>query len=430
MNVLKLIGVFAIVKSIQYLIVFLAPCVQFDTSTALFLSKFAGQEEINKWWNARLWNKLVGWDAVYYLKNAMQPSLQPEYEHENAFSPIWSQLIRAACLGDLSFYHVLKTGVIVENCLHLGASILLYFLTLSTFKVNTFGPQQRRLLALKTAVLFIAGSGSGFFLGVYSEPLSALLSFLGLLSREIAVEYDLHGGLVVTWYKWPIYTLFSTICFTAAFAVRPNCILLGLYYIFDLYKLLTSRDYGKAIFMPLLSGFGMFCFFIYYQYYAPYQIYCPSRGAWCSNKILDLPLSSQSLYNFIQGHYWNVGFLRYWTFNNIPNFLIALPNAVILWFSAIYFSHQYPYSNLKPLVLITRFLLIILIFFAHIQIINRISSFIPLHLWYIAHRHNRLKSMKGKKLKGDDRLVRFYVIWSIFWLPLQTALFASFLPPA
>ncbi|SCU81848.1 LAFA_0C07536g1_1 [Lachancea sp. 'fantastica'] len=430
MDVLKLTGVFATIKCIQCLIALLAPNIQFDTSTALFLKKFASQEDINNWWNARFWNKLVGWDAVYFLKNAMQPNSQPEYEHENAFSPLWSQMVREACHGDLSFYHVLKTGVLLENSIHLGSAILLYFLTLKTFKTNTLGTRERRHLAFKSAVLFIAGSGSGFFLGLYSEPLSAFLTFLGLLSREISVKYDLHGNLVVPWYKWPVYTLLSATCFTAAFAVRPNCILLGLFYIFDLYKLLVSRNYGKALFMPFLSGLSMFSFFIYYHYYAPYQTYCPSRGAWCSKKILNLPLSYQSIYNFIQGQYWNNGFLRYWTLNNVPNFIIGLPNVITLWFSAIYFSHQYPCSNLKPLVLITRLLLIILVLFAHIQIINRVSSFIPLHLWYIAHRHNRLNSMKGKNIKGDDRLVRLYVIWIIFWLPLQTALFASFLPPA
>ncbi|SCU80481.1 LAME_0B03356g1_1 [Lachancea meyersii CBS 8951] len=430
MSIFKIACFFAAVKCVLYLIVFLAPAIQFDTSTNLFLERFASEEDINIWWNVRLWNKLVSWDAVFFLKNAMRHDSRPEYEHENAFSLLWCDLIRKACRGDLSFYHVLKMAVILENCLHLGATIVLYFVTLRTFRANAFRLHHRHLLAQKTAMLFVAGSASGFFLGVYSEPLSALLTFSGMLCREYATGYDVRGALVIPWTKWPIYTILSTFCFAAAFAVRPNCVLLGLYYVFDLWNLLKSKNYRKATFMPLLSGLGMFCFLVYYQYYAPYQYYCPERGEWCAKKIWNLPVSYESLYSFIQSRYWNVGLLHYWTLNNIPNFIIALPNAIILWFSAIYFSHQYPCPNLRPLVLIVRVFLVVMVFFAHVQIINRVASFLPLHLWYIADRHNKLKFTKDENMKGDDKLVRFYVIWLVFWLPLQTSLFASFLPPA
>ncbi|SCU85218.1 LANO_0C03686g1_1 [Lachancea nothofagi CBS 11611] len=429
MKVGQLAGFFVVVKALQFLIVFSTPVIQFDTSTRLFLEQLAKKDDIASWWNARFWNKIVSWDAVFFLKTAIRGGVS-EFEHEHAFSQLWSRFIMVACRGNLDFYHVLKTAVVLENCLLLCATLLLYLLTVKSFEANALKSHHRHHLAQKTAILFISSSASGYFLSVYSEPLSAFLAFLGMLFREYAIFYDAYGNLSVSWIKWPLYSLASTFCFTLAFINRPNCILLGLYYVNDLVKLLKTKSFGKAFFMPFISGFCMFCFFVHHQYYEPYQTFCPERGAWCLKQILNLPLSHQSFYAFIQSHYWNVGFLRYWSPNNIPNFIFALPTIIVLWYSTVYFSHQYPCSNLKPLVLLTRIFLIILIFFAHTQVINRVSSFIPLHLWYVADRLNKLNVAKDADLKGDDKLIRFYVVWLIFWAPLQTALFASFLPPA
>ncbi|KAM3161149.1 GPI mannosyltransferase 2 [Lachancea thermotolerans] len=419
---------FAGIKAIQFFIVLACPKSQFDTSTSLLLERFSHQSQTQSWLNTRFWNKLLSWDAAYFLKCVIVGG--PEFEHERAFSQLWCQIVRLFCGDNFELYHVIRTAVALENCIHLTSAILLYWLTAKVFKTNTLKLHQRSRLALKAAMLFIASSGTGFFLGLYSEPLSTLLSFTGLIAREYAVSYDVYGNLRSSLLRWPLYSIISTVCFTAAAANRPNCILLGLVYINDLVSLLKTRRILQATFMPLLSGACMLSFFFLQHHILPYQEFCPERGEWCHKTVFGLPVTYQSLYSFIQSHYWNVGFLRYWTLNNIPNFLIALPNFVVMWFSTVYFSIQYPCSNLKPLILLTKVFLIVLLLFAHVQIINRISSFIPLHLWYIADRLNKSAVTSKEDTKGDDKLVKFYILWLIFWIPAQTALFASFLPPA
>ncbi|EGA59802.1 Gpi18p [Saccharomyces cerevisiae FostersB] len=217
-------------------------------------------------------------------------------------------------------------------------------------------------------------------------------------------------------------------CFTLASLNRSNCVLLGIYFIFDLIELTKNRKFVKAICFPLLSGSLMFSALLYQQYYLPYKTFCPQRGEWCKSQLFSsIFITKTSLYSYIQSHYWGVGLLKYWTPNNIPNFLFAVPNIIILIYSSIYFSKIYPSYNLKALVWITRALVVIVCFFAHVQILNRIASFLPLHLWYLADR--LVKTSDPKKMenpKGDDKIVKFYIYWLAFWIPLQTILFAAF----
>lgn len=424
----EIAGTFFFFKIFQYVLVWLAPTTQFDTSTALLIRQLSSSLDGQSWVKKRLWDKLLSWDAVYFIKNMVNGEY--EFEHEYAFSSVWPKFVRLCCRGNFEFYHILKTAIFLENLLHFISVILLYILTLKTFEKNILKTHQRYELARKSAVLFILTGAAGFFTGIYSEPLSSVLSFAGILAREYSIFHDVYGNVICKWQRWPLYSLVSTICFMVAFANRSNCILLGIFYIMDLLSLLRRRKIAQATFFPLLSGIALLLFVIFQHYYVPYKAFCPQRGGWCKDKIRMLPFTYKSFYSYIQSSYWNVGFLKYWTINNVPNFIFAIPNIVIMWYSSVYFSHQYPCSNLKPLILITRIFLVVIVFFAHIQIINRVSSFIPLHLWYLADRLIKKSTKKTKPLRGDDTLVKLYIYWLIYWIPVQTILFACFLPPA
>lgn len=438
---LKVCALFVVVRLTQYGLIFLAPVSQFDTSTELLLKDLLVPQDLAaSYWNIHLYNKLLAWDAVYFIKGMVSPGNNAhKYEHEYAFSNVWIQIVRWFIDDKRStdVYYVLKTAIALENIFYFVSIIILYYLTVVTFSKNVISSNNLSYkVATKASMLFVLSSASGFLTGIYSEPVSFLFAFIGMLARELAIVSKTPYQLDVTWIYWPHYTIISSISFSVAVMNRSNCILLGIYYVFDLFQLLKMKNYGKAIFFPLLSGMLLFMAFFYTQYYIPFSIFCPERGDWCETQIIkSLPFTWQSFYPTIQSKYWNVGFLKYWTLNNIPNFLFALPNLIALSYSTIYFAKIYPCYNLIPLIWITRLLLIILFFFAHVQIINRISSFIPLHLWYLSDRLVKKSVINKKKYdnnesKGDDKIVKFYIYWLIIWIPLQTILFANFLPPA
>ncbi|CAI5148508.1 ANM_HP_G0049830.mRNA.1.CDS.1 [Saccharomyces cerevisiae] len=425
---------FVLFRSIQYLLVFLTPIRQFDTSTSLLLNELCSSpSEINSYWNKYFWNKLLSWDSVFFIKNITSKNGKPQFEHEYAFSQLWTFFVRLFIKSNNdSIYHALRVGVAIENVLFYLSGIVLYFLTKKIFSQNIRQSQFARTIAKKTSLLFFLTSAAGFLTSIYSEPLSFFFAFVGIWSRECSISVPVLGQFDIPWRYWFPYSFISMTCFTLASLNRSNCVLLGIYFIFDLIELTKNRKFVKAICFPLLSGSLMFSALLYQQYYLPYKTFCPQRGEWCKSQLFSsIFITKTSLYSYIQSHYWGVGLLKYWTPKNIPNFLFAVPNIIILIYSSIYFSKIYPSYNLKALVWITRALVVIVCFFAHVQILNRIASFLPLHLWYLADR--LVKTSDPKKMenpKGDDKIVKFYIYWLAFWIPLQTILFAAFLPPA
>ncbi|XP_022988083.1 GPI mannosyltransferase 2 isoform X2 [Cucurbita maxima] len=56
---------------------------------------------------------------------------------------------------------------------------------------------------------------------------------------------------------------------------------------------------------------------------------------WCKARV---PL----LYNFVQNYYWGVGFLRYFRFEQLPNFLLASPILSLAFFSIVHYGKSRP----------------------------------------------------------------------------------------
>lgn len=474
---LKLLLYFIVYRLFQYLLILVGPNEQFDTSSIIFLRKVTPQANnaIKNFWNDNLWNKLLSWDSIFFIKGITSELSQvPEYEFELMFSRIWVQSIRFLLkLMNISmikenFYIILKFTILVENLLHFISVLLVYHLTLSVYaEVTSTGKQVTKYtqnIATLSSILFIFTSGSGFFISIYSEPFSFFLTFIGIWIREICLvkskntysktSLQLKDGV----YPF-IYLVGSTSMFTLATLNRSNCILLGIFYLYDLFCLilnLTTKNRSlsilkQIIFGPLLSGMTMLMIIVYYWYYIPFNRFCPSGGEWCDSPLVNGVnathfITRQSFYSYVQGKYWNVGFLNYWTLSNIPNFLIGMPQFLILIRSIQYFFHKYRINGINgkhtttPLILITIFFIIVILFVAHVQIINRVSTFIPLHLWFISESivSQRLGnsdssiSDNSKKPSGkfDLLLIKLYLGWLFFWIPIQTILFGVFLPPA
>ena len=457
-DVIFITKIFLLAKLLQYSLIFFTPETPFDTSTDLLLDAFhVSPDDKRKFWNRHVWNKLLSWDAVFFIKGMVRESISwiylPEFEHEFAFSLLWISIVRwmvyrvphflnlsssSSSSWSLSqmFYITLKIAVVTTNILHYLSVLTLYFLTSTLFDSNgVYGSQ----IARKTAVLFIFSSAAGFLSTIYSEPLSFFTTFIGLLSRSKVVRTRFTQGSK----KWVLfYLLGTTLPFVLATLNRSNCVLLGVVYLYDFFRLLSlgSSSLRKALVFPLTAGLLLFISFIIQQYYIPYNIFCSNnRAAWCNTSIstsfnLNF-LTRTSLYSYIQAKYWNVGFLKYWTISNIPNFIFALPNLVTMGYASLYYclkgqSPRLARSTTRPLAILTGVFLMVILVFAHVQIINRVSSFIPLHLWFVTERLSIEEGKNGQSLTFGDRLARYYVWWLVVWVPLQTVLFASFLPPA
>lgn len=450
-RIAKLTAAFISYRLYQYTLVFLSPQCSFDTSTKLLLLEYLNTDDETALnysiWKRKLINKLIPWDSVFFIKKMMNQDGKPDFEHEYAFSQLWTELIRSitrivygsSLKGADRFYKTILIGIGLENLLFYLSVVTLYHLTWYTFlekkpALNSKNWSYPYDIAYMASLLFIGTSAGGYITGFYSEPLSFFLSFLGMWCREATIIYQAPKSIDFITRNWPLYCLGSGVCFALATMNRSNCILLGIYYIFDLCQAVKVKKFKKAFFFPLCAGLILACSFIYQQFYLPYNIFCPPRREWCDTQIWKF-ITRRTFYTFIQEHYWNVGLLRYWTFSNIPNFFFPLPNIVFCVLAMRYFSRIYPNHHLKPIIYITGCLIVIISLFAHIQIFNRVSSFIPLQLWFIADIMIKSTRMSHNGANTDSRnhtlmISKAYFYWTLSWNSVQTVLFAFFLPPA
>jgi len=222
------------------------------------------------------------------------------------------------------------------------------------------------VLAYRAAQFYCINPASIFFSAAYSESCFALLTFRGMLLLEwncpipSAVFFALSGaarsnGLV-------------NIGFLLHRAVRDMVAWISLH-VHANNKVSFLRFGLKAcqIFMLLALCVVPFAAF---QYHA-YTIYCnrlasyrdlpehvrqygnklgyrmPYMGQsdWCSSW---LPLS----YSYIQSSHWNVGFLSYYEWKQIPNFILAMPMATLCISMIVMFLREHKlyclYAGLLP----------------------------------------------------------------------------------
>ncbi|EAA29338.1 glycosyltransferase family 76 protein [Neurospora crassa] len=184
-----------------------------------------------------------------------------------------------------------------------------------------------------------------------------------------------------------------------------------------------------------------------------------------------------SIYTFVQKHYWNVGFLRYWTLPNIPLFLLAAPMLAILVKSALdQLSQQSstvtttinsdakstssaspdtpssgsvtPSNPESPTtaqqqrmqILIGSaaaeqvLLAVLAVSTYHVQIITRISSGYPLWYWWLAQLligdGDMQQQQQQQQQQKKKQLGKGIVVFMVMYAAIQGVLFTSFLPPA
>ncbi|KAF7792808.1 hypothetical protein EIP86_003907 [Pleurotus ostreatoroseus] len=365
----------------------------FDSSPNVLLPRTDVSTESNTslWltWFAR---PLLRWDAFYFVHIAQEGYV---YEQEWAFFPGASIVMKAmTSIGRFAGFlgpsakhdlaHLLMGGAIASlNC---RTANILYDLTLHHFKSPS--------MAFLTCLLSLLPSSPATLLyTVYNEPFFTYFSYRGMLYCAKS--------------RW----LLATTCFVFAASFRSNGIMLCIYILWGLFgePLLQRSLHVTQLCKAALSSLAIFSPFIYHQYTA-YAAFCSytseDKPTWCT-------AFPPAIYSYVQGHYWNVGFMRYWTLSQLPNILMAVPPLLsIVTYAVLNIrSHLIPHLlalpqnrrliqttasskkdnqsftnlSLTPHAVHALALSLILLFSAHTQIALRFVASLPFTYWAAAY---------------------------------------------
>ncbi|WVQ85547.1 hypothetical protein IAT38_007713 [Cryptococcus sp. DSM 104549] len=377
------------------------------------------------------------WDAIHFASIATRGY---EYEQQLAFQPGWLGVMRLAgeavrwvkssmglgATAAVEVQDVVLGGMIVGNVAYVLATFVLYKLTLHMFN-PTF--------ALLTA-LFYTLPPTASSTAPYTEPLCALLTFSGYY-LVIKKQYLLGG-----------------ICLSAATSMRASGLIslaavmgwavygedrernLGM---FQSAKRLLYRALRPAI--PTLIAFAPFLAF---QVYAEKSFCSPADKAagvarpWCYNPA---PIS----YGFVQNRYWNVGPFNYWTLEQLPNIMLALPIIIASLLGTLRClsimtnptptldalgETVRPHPALYDFTIGHFITMILLIVSSHTQIALRVCTGDPVLWWHVTQLAVDWEGVRAGKGLKVSKLGRWWLGWTVVWGAVAIVLWAGHYPPA
>ncbi|KIY73324.1 glycosyltransferase family 76 protein [Cylindrobasidium torrendii FP15055 ss-10] len=324
----------------------------------------------------------IRWDAIHFAHVAKDGYT---FEHDWAFLSGLHFLLRH--IPRPLFY-------IMCTLMDVATTLTLHDLTLEVLGVA-------RLADLATALSLLPSSPATFRLAPYNEPFFAFLAYSGML------------------YCQRKQFLPAAIFFTLAGFFRSNNILLGGFIMWSMLVVpffcgtplqFSAPFFVLPIFLPFIGHNAI-----------AYMRFCSSGQdlppAWCSNTI-------PSIYTYVQGAYWNVGFLNYFSPEQIPNFLISAPVIALIYaFGTAHIRRTagppFERHQVTPHVLHSVVFTTTLVFSAHTQIILRVASSMPVIYWAAAWL-----------LVYHPTWGKAWVLWSVIWGCISIVLWATFLPPA
>jgi len=337
---------------------------------------------------------LFRWDVFHFFHIAQHSHV---YEHEWAF------------FSGLPF--IMRYDRLALAVLACDTSQMLY--TLSLYHL----PSPSHAL-LATLLSLLPSNPVTVYFAPYTEPFFNYFSYWGMLC--------------CTRHQW----VFASLLFALAGMFRSNGIFLAGFIIWGLLvRPFLSRQslHPRTVLKSLVLTAIVLSPFVGHQYLA-YLSFC-SRSItkpapqWCSQT---LPF----IYSYVQSKYWNVGFLRYWTKNQIPNFLLAAPTLSLIF--AYCFHHlrkmlpELVFSNnnltpsrslksltIDPHAIHATILCFTLLVASHTQIVLRLAGSIPFTYWAAAWL-----------VSEHHTLGRLWVTWSLLWSLTSIVLWSAFLPPA
>ncbi|XP_078432455.1 transferases, transferring hexosyl groups [Wolffia australiana] len=346
------------------------------------------------------------WDSVYFLRIA-----QCGYEYEQAFAffpafPLAVSLLARSALaplqpliGDRAVLAL--SGLALSNLAFLSAALSLHRLSLLALADDA--------AALRSAVFFCFNPASVFYSAIYSESLYAACSMGGV--EKLMNGSDFAGVVMLAMSglarsNGAVNAGF--VCFRALLRAWDS---VGL----KKKKKVVARELAvgaaqAAVVLAPMVGF---------QAYG-YASMCFGRPAeqrrpWCQSWL-------PRLYGYVQSHYWDVGFLRYFQVKQLPNFLLASPMLLLAVCSIIEYAklrpdavfsaglqapskerrvaaglsphspaHGFSSILVLPFVYQLAFMAATSFFFMHVQVATRFLSASPLIYWFAArHFQSRL----------------------------------------
>ncbi|MCJ1470013.1 ER membrane glycoprotein subunit of the GPI transamidase complex-like protein [Pseudocyphellaria aurata] len=450
--ILFLVLCFTLWKLLLISVAIASPGPGYDTSTTL--PKCDLEEGAIK---ASSWlDKFVRWDAIYFTRIAHRGVV---FEQEWAFGWGFARLLTLVgrALENTAISKQLDAealaGLLLSHCLHLLSCLMLYQLTWTIYPV--MADFIRYKSAIIAASLHIISPAGLFLSAPYAESSFSFFSFTGFYLYAKSIDEHSRGRAG----RRDALVVISGLVLGVATTLRGNGLLSGALFGFDALRELSQLRHftnicrkSRRLGFVIIGGSVMGICAVLPQCLA-YLEYCVNlsgterKRPWCSHRI-------PSIYAWVQSHYWQVGFLRYWSFSNLPLFALAAPMLLIMIVSSLnvwtlnaktnakrvktkqYKRHvattdvsQFQYQGLiQSLAIVQMILAVLSLTSYHVQIITRLSSGYPVWYWWLASMivENRALHMLGREWNGARLVVRWMVVYAF----IQGGLFASFLPPA
>lgn len=323
---------------------------------------------LRKSYGDRVVDRLLGgmkrWDAQYFIHIA-----QYGYTYENclAFFPLYPLTVRYVAYGINSLFgsflnfhsNLLISAVFVNMLVFVKSADILHKLSLRVLKSES--------RAYKSAILYCINPASIFFSAPYSETFFAWMSFYTMLKctdnetlrfANIDILSGLPAGFSMIIRSNGLVNL-GFILYTSF----KNVVEKTLPEIVYKYRTLKRRIILPLLLLPLFTScvalfltviIALMPFFLVQTY--NYIKYCTFSNhhlpEFLANVDYVLPGSADSpwcnytipvSYSYIQNHYWDVGFLKYYQLKQIPNFILASP----ILFLILYHCMSYIINNIS-----------------------------------------------------------------------------------
>lgn len=372
------------------------------------------------------------WDAQHFMHIAKYGYT---YEHTIAFFPLYplvGGLFSRALSYILTFLSLESIILVVLISLNIVffkyATLMLYKLTKELFNED---------VAYKSAVLFCYNPASVFFIAPYTEALFSLLSFSVMYLCVKIYQKNVSGGFVLL-----------SVCVALSLATRSNGLLnVGFFWYLVICLWLTGKCKTFHSIVTLIQWT-----LVQVTPFVLYTAYC--RNLFCSgfievsqevkNQALAegyvLPGQSQELcvnsvlpYSYVQAHYWNVGFLKYFTLKQLPNFFLALPIVLIISVTSLQhflkvgifqlFSMDSKQTQLNVFYAHGLALSLFCFFCINVQVSTRmLCSSSPLLYWICASKCSASFPSFG------NRQIGFISAYFVGYFFIGTLMFCNFLP--